>query len=95
MKQLLLLVSLILPALTSAEVVYAQNNGYSAEVQRIFSAMSVEEKVGQVFLVSFQGSTVHDESRIISLIEKKHIGGVVGCGDNHNAGVSKTFHNGR
>ena len=72
-----MLVSLILPALTSAEVVYAQNNGYSAEVQRIFSAMSVEEKVGQVFLVSFQGSTVHDESRIISLIEKKHIGGVV------------------
>ncbi len=81
---LTMLAALVSPSVTSLEDVHAQGNDYDLEVQRLFSRMSVEEKVGQVFLVSFQGSTIQDDSRIIDLIENKHIGGVVLRKDNDN-----------
>lgn len=79
-----MLFALISPALSRKVNVRAQSNEFDAEVQRLFSNMSVEERVGQVFLVSFQGANIHDDSPIVSLIENKHIGGVVIRRNNDN-----------
>ena len=79
-----MLAALVSPSVTGRGDVHAQGNEYDLEVQRLFSRMSVEERVGQVFLVSFQGSAILEDSRIIDLIENKHIGGVVLRKDNDN-----------
>ncbi len=45
--------------------------------QALFDQMTIEERVGQVFLVTFEGSTIEPDSPILELVQKKHIGGVV------------------
>jgi beta-N-acetylhexosaminidase len=47
----------------------------AARIDEILAAMSVEEKVGQLFMVYFRGPTLSDELR--RMIEDYHIGGVV------------------
>ncbi|MFW6229939.1 MAG: glycoside hydrolase family 3 protein, partial [Halanaerobium sp.] len=51
------------------------NRGVEYFMDRRIAAMSLEEKVGQLFQVGFSGSTVNDE--IKDLIENYHIGGVI------------------
>ena len=46
--------------------------------------MTTEEKVGQLFLVSFIGSTINEKSQINDLITRYHIGGVVLRAENDN-----------
>ena len=48
-----------------------------AEAQRILEQLSVEERVGQLFLVTFQGDQATADSNIASLILDYHIGGVI------------------
>jgi len=50
----------------------------------LLQAMTVEERVGQVFLVSFTGSSIEEGSQILDLVENKHVGGVVLRQDNDN-----------
>ncbi|NLE77708.1 MAG: hypothetical protein GX605_13275, partial [Chloroflexi bacterium] len=50
----------------------------------LISRMSVEEKVGQLFLVTFVGSAVDPESDIARLIQDYHVGGVVLLSSNRN-----------
>jgi beta-N-acetylhexosaminidase len=45
--------------------------------QQMLESLTPEERVGQLFLVSFQGMQVDNESKIYDLITKHHIGGVV------------------
>jgi len=45
-------------------------------VERILAAMSVEQRVGQVFMVDFLGSKVEPDSPIVSLIRDYHVGAV-------------------
>lgn len=47
------------------------------EALALLDTMSPEERVGQLFLVSFQGATVEADSQIATLIRRYHIGGVV------------------
>ena len=67
---------------------YAQDNSNtdSAQVkaQQLLARLSPEEKVGQLFQVTFQGSTVDQESQIYDLIVNYHVGGVVLKRDNDN-----------
>lgn len=54
-----------------------QANETLDRAQRILQAMSVEERVGQVFLVSFTGSSAVDNFQILELVEDYHVGGIV------------------
>ena len=56
-------------------VVQAQTATPPAPVQNILSEMSPEERVGQLFLVSFNGVDTGSESQIYDLIVHRHIGG--------------------
>ena len=47
-------------------------------------ALTTEEKIGQLFLVSFQGNQYGKESRIFDLIANRHIGGILLESQNDN-----------
>ncbi len=55
-----------------------------ATAQAILNSMSVEERVGQLFLVTFEGDQATFDSDIADLITNFHIGGVVLSADNNN-----------
>jgi beta-N-acetylhexosaminidase len=46
--------------------------------------MTPEERVGQLFLVTFQGTDTHDQTRIYDLIANHHVGGVILLARNDN-----------
>ena len=50
----------------------------------LLQTLSAEEKVGQLFLVTFDGTDVDEESEIYDLITNHHIGGVVLLAENNN-----------
>ncbi|MCD6576596.1 MAG: hypothetical protein J7K66_01115 [Anaerolineaceae bacterium] len=51
---------------------------------RLAARLSPEEKIGQLFLITFDGSDITEESEIYQLISKYYIGGVVLKGENGN-----------
>lgn len=57
--------------------VQAQTATPPAVVRLALDAMTPEEKVGQLFLVTFSGIDIGTESQIYDLIVQRHIGGVV------------------
>ncbi|HET9913261.1 MAG TPA: glycoside hydrolase family 3 N-terminal domain-containing protein [Anaerolineales bacterium] len=56
----------------------------TSQAQTILAAMTPEERVGQLFLVTFQGTDAHDQTRIYDLIANYHVGGVVLLAGNDN-----------
>ena len=54
------------------------------KAQDLLARMTPSEKVGQLFLVTFQGTATDAESEIYQLITQQHIGGVVLRSDNDN-----------
>jgi beta-N-acetylhexosaminidase len=54
-----------------------QINDVEIKVQDLFQKMTPEEKIGQLFLVAFQGREVNENSEIYDLIVNRHVGGVV------------------
>ena len=54
------------------------------DAEEILQAMSPEEKIGQLFLVTFDGLDASEERQIYDLITNYHIGGVVLRADNNN-----------
>jgi beta-N-acetylhexosaminidase len=54
-----------------------QINDVEIKVQELFQKMTPEEKIGQLFLVSFRGREVTEDSEIFDLIVNRHVGGVV------------------
>lgn len=62
----------------------AQNQVPFARARALLASMSPEERVGQLFLVSFQGTDLRDSSPIYRLITNYHIGGVVLSRSNDN-----------
>ncbi len=54
------------------------------QAQAILDAMTVEEKVGQLFLVSFEGDSIDENSDIADLILNYKIGGVLLLPANNN-----------
>jgi len=65
-----------------------------SDAQALLELMSPEEKVGQLFLVTFDGMEVGEETEIYDLVTNYHVGGVVLRTDNNNFSsedtVSKT-----
>ncbi len=64
--------------------VRAQTPTPPPDVLRIFESMSPEERVGQLFLVSFSGVDTGADSQLNRLVTKYHIGGVTMLAQNDN-----------
>lgn len=71
---LTLLVSFLSPV---ASTVYAQTSTPESKARVVLASMSPEERVGQLFLVTFLGTDTTPTSQVYDLITKHHIGGVV------------------
>lgn len=56
----------------------------TSRAEALLGSMSAEERVGQLFLVTFEGVNVDEDSQIFALIADYHIGGVVLTGENNN-----------
>ena len=56
----------------------------SDPIETLFESMTPEERVGQLFLTTFKGMKVDDQSQIYDLIANHHIGGVILSAANDN-----------
>ena len=82
---LVLLVCLLLPSMVLQPVpVSAQTPTPPPSVARLLDTLTPEERVGQLFLVTFNGTDTSAESQISDLITNHHIGGVVLQAENGN-----------
>jgi beta-N-acetylhexosaminidase len=77
---LALFASVLSPALTAS----AQTSTPDSKAQVVLSKMTPEERVGQLFLVTFTGTDTSPESQVYDLITKHHVGGVVLQAGNDN-----------
>jgi len=87
LKRILLALTLsvlILTSVGSPFPVFAQTPTPPLQVQQLFNAMTPEERVGQLFLVTFTGTETGQQSQIYNLIANHHIGGVVLSAANDN-----------
>lgn len=55
-----------------------------ANARRMLEEMTPEERVGQLFLVTFVGPKVDENSQVYDLITRHHVGGVVLLAENDN-----------
>jgi len=71
----------VLTSITSlvkpSSVVEAGTLFQTSKPQAVLAAMTPEERVGQLFLVTFQGTDTHDQTQIYDLIVNHHVGGAV------------------
>jgi len=81
---LLLIVSFLLPVGIVNAQEDTQNLDSQSKASLLLSQLTPEEKVGQLFMVSFSGTDVGDQSQIYDLITNYHIGGVILSSENNN-----------
>jgi beta-N-acetylhexosaminidase len=83
---LVVLNCILIAALASASIApaQAQDGGEDAFIADLFSLMSSEEKIGQLFVVAFDGTDTSDASGIADLILNYHVGGVILTADHGN-----------
>jgi len=63
------------------------------KAQELLEEMTPQEKVGQLFLVAFQGREISQESEVYNLIVNHHIGGVILRTENDNFTSLNTVEN--
>ena len=80
----LLLLMTFLATLVPAPQAYAQTETPPAEVLDLLETLTPEERVGQLFLVTFTGTDTSVESQIYDLVANYHVGGVVLQSGNDN-----------
>jgi beta-N-acetylhexosaminidase len=84
---ILTLVSLVLSFSSLGEVRASgsvQQTDPGAEALQMLTKMTPDERVGQLFLVTFAGATASQDSQIVDLISNYHVGGVVLLAGNDN-----------
>lgn len=79
-----ILLAVLLNTVGAMGRVQAQTPVPPPQVESILNAMTPEERVGQLFLVTFTGTDTSDESQIYDLIKRHHVGGVVLLASNDN-----------
>jgi len=88
LAHILILISIALGLIFPSKLVFAEplKQGLSdvEKAEALLEGMTPEERVGQVFLVTFSGTDTGEGSKIRDLIENWHIGGVVLRADNDN-----------
>ncbi|MEN4011019.1 MAG: glycoside hydrolase family 3 N-terminal domain-containing protein [Bellilinea sp.] len=67
---------------------HPQSDDLAQQVNRIMAQMTPEQKVGQLFLVTFNGTDVGRDSQIYNLITTYRVGGIVLRADNDNFDVA-------
>lgn len=55
-----------------------------ADIARLVAGLSPQQKVGQLFLVTFKGNAIDENAPIFELITRNHVGGVVLLSGNDN-----------
>jgi beta-N-acetylhexosaminidase len=80
----LFLLIFIVSFIQSTPTARAEAQIQTSQVQAILASMTPEERVGQLFLVTFQGIDTHDQTQIYDLIANYHVGGVVLLSGNDN-----------
>ncbi len=85
-----LLGALMLSSLAAPGQANAQSVVPPGAVRAVFQKMTPEERVGQLFLVSFTGTDTSDKSQIYDLVINHHVGGVVLSAANDNFEVNNT-----
>ena len=50
---------------------------YTQRAQQLLNKMTPEERVGQLFLITFQGDTISEEGELFALLQDYQVGGVV------------------
>ena len=73
----LTLLIFLLSVLNPTPAVQAETQFQNSQAQAVLASMTPEERVGQLFLVTFQGTDTHDQTQIYDLIANHHVGGVV------------------
>ena len=81
---LALTMSLFHPALDVTATGLWQDDTPQARAQALLERLTPEERVGQLFLVTFVGTSVDENSQIYDLIVRHHVGGVVLLAGNDN-----------
>jgi beta-N-acetylhexosaminidase len=76
--------TLLMPKGVSSVSAQSQEQSARDEATAMLQKMTPSEKVGQLFLVTFQGTATDDSSDIYKLINEQHIGGVMLRADNDN-----------
>jgi beta-N-acetylhexosaminidase len=61
-----------------------QNNDPATKAQQMLAKMTPDERVGQLFLVTFTGATASPDTQIFDLITNYHVGGVILSAGNDN-----------
>ena len=80
----IILLTLIASTLKPVPAARAQNQAQPVQVQTVLDSMTPEERVGQLFLITLQGTDTSAESQIYDLITNHHVGGVVLLDENNN-----------
>lgn len=80
----LVLLTIIASFLGPQPAAFAQSEVPLTKIQGVLASMTPEERVGQLFLVTFQGTNTNPESQIYDLIANHHVGGVVLLAGNDN-----------
>ncbi len=83
---LVLLNGILIGALTlaSSNAALAQDGGEDAFIADLFQRMSSDVRIGQLFVVAFEGTDASDASDIADLILNDHVGGVILSADHGN-----------
>lgn len=79
----------ILPFKNAEASFKSQISPETQKAQDLLDKMSPEERVGQLFLVTFLGADTGSESAIVKLIREQHVGGIVFRADNENFSVTE------
>jgi len=82
--RLIILLMFIASLLGPVTGVRAQTQTPPTKVQAVLASMTPQERVGQLFLVTFRGTDTSAESQIYDLIVNRHVGGVVLLAENDN-----------
>jgi beta-N-acetylhexosaminidase len=80
----LAIITFIVALFKPIPAVQAETQLQTSKAQAVLASMTPEERVGQLFLVTFQGTDTHDQTQIYDLIANQHVGGVVLLAANDN-----------
>ncbi|NWF65099.1 MAG: hypothetical protein HXY38_12420 [Chloroflexi bacterium] len=91
MRLIRIVVFLIFLTSLASPPVSAQTATPPAAVRLVMDSMSPEERVGQLFMVSFTGVDTGMESQIYDLVARRHVGGVALSAANDNFSGGNTL----
>ncbi|HBX69949.1 MAG TPA: hypothetical protein DEH25_11390 [Chloroflexi bacterium] len=92
--RLILIATILIPLLPTKMGLAAapqQEGGEASRASDLLARMTPEERVGQLFLVTFTGTKVGPESEIFDLIYNHYVGGVILLDKNNNFPASETM----